>query len=261
MFFFLKYTFLNFFLFLKALVTSPFSQLSRHRLTSILLTLRYPYFGDKYVHLSQLLNNEELQVIVAPVKARLHNTSSFELLAICSLLKDNKCNVIFEIGTFDGRTARAMAMNLLNTQGEIFTLNLPPETDTVELDTSIVDVQLARKVISGERFINTAEHKNIKQLWGDSATYDFSPYHNKMDMVFIDGAHSEYYVKSDTENGLKLVKQSGGVIIWHDAHLYGVVKYLQQWRNKNKLELYFIKETSLAVARVKNGSVVDFFTN
>ena len=259
--FFFKYTVVNFLLFLKNLFLAPFSKLARHRLSNAFFVLNYPFFGDNYKHLSEFLKKDELQVTIAPVKSRQHNTTAFELLAICSLLKDNECNEVFEIGTFDGRTARAMAMNLLNAQGEIFTLNLQPETDTVKLDTSIVDVQLARKVMSGERFINTPEHKNIKQLWGDSATYDFSTYYNKMDMVFIDGAHSEHYVKCDTENGLKLIKQSGGIIIWHDAHLYGVVKYLKPWRNNNKLPLYFIKETSLAAARVKNGSVVDFFIN
>ncbi len=88
---------------------------------------------------------------------------------------------------------------------------------------------MASKVISGERFLNTPQQSIITQLWGDSATFDFSPYYNSMDFVFIDGAHSEHYVKNDTEKALQLIKKSGGIIVWHDAHLFGVVKFLEPW--------------------------------
>jgi predicted O-methyltransferase YrrM len=256
--FFLKYTVFNFLLFVKSLILCPFSKLARHRLSNTLLVLQYPFFGDRYVHLSEILENDDLEVSIAPVKARKHNTTSFELMAICALLKDNNCNNIFEIGTFDGRTTRAMALNLSSESGKILTLNLPPGIDDVLLHTSADDVDLAHKVISGERFINTPQGKLIEQLWGDSATFDFSPYYNSMDLVFIDGAHSEQYVKSDTEKALQLIKQSGGIIIWHDAHLFGVVKYLEPWIKSNQLPVYFIKDTSLATARIRNGSIVDF---
>lgn len=261
MIFFFKYTVLNLILFLKSLLFSPFSRLERHRLSNAFFCLQYPFFGKRYVHISELLNDDELEVTISPVKARMHNTTSFELMAICSLLKDNKSNVVFEIGTFDGRTTRAMALNLNNEQGKILTLNLPPASNNVSLSTSAVDVQLASKVISGERFINSPQKKYIHQLWGDSASFDFSPYLNSIDFVFIDGAHSEHYVKNDTEKALQLIRQSGGIIVWHDAHLFGVVKYLRPWIIENKLPVYFIKDTSLAVARVVNGEIVDFVKN
>jgi predicted O-methyltransferase YrrM len=244
-------------LFLKALLQSPFSKLARHRLSATLLTLRYPFFGERYVQLSDLLTNDELEVHIAPVKARLHNTTSFELMAVCSLLKDNGCNTIFEIGTFDGRTTRAMAMNLRDANGKIFTLNLPPATDTVKLVTSAEDVQLADKVTSGERFAGTAQEKSIQQLWGDSATFDFAPYYGQADLVFIDGAHSEAYVKNDTAEAIKLIKKTGGVIVWHDAHLFGVVKFLEPWIKQHHHPVYFITGTTLAAAYVMNGSVTD----
>lgn len=257
MLYFLHYTVLNFLLFLQALLLSPFSKLARHRLSATLLTLRYPFFGDRYVQLSDLLTNDELEVHIAPVKARLHNTTSFELMAVCSLLKDYRCNTVFEIGTFDGRTTRAMAMNLRDELGKILTLNLPPATDAVKLVTSADDVQLADKVVSGERFAGTAEEKCIQQLWGDSASFDFSSYYGLMDLVFIDGAHSEAYVKNDTYQAIKLIKKSGGIIIWHDAHLFGVVKFLEPWINQHQHPVYFITGTTLAVAFVQNGTITD----
>jgi predicted O-methyltransferase YrrM len=136
-------------------------------------------------------------------------------------------------------------------------LNLPPNTLETTLPTDVIDVNLASKVVSGHRFKNTPEEKVIKQLWGDSAQFDFAPFFNSMDLVFIDGAHSADYVKKDTENALKLIKPEGGIIIWHDSHLYGVVKYLSPWIKQNNLPVYFIKNTSLAVAGVREGKVFD----
>jgi predicted O-methyltransferase YrrM len=77
-----------------------------------------------------------------------------------------------------------------------------------------------------------------------------------MDLVFIDGAHSEDYVRNDTLQALKMIRPGGGVVIWHDAHLFGVVKFLAPWIRDHQLEVYFIRHTSLAVARIKEGAVV-----
>jgi predicted O-methyltransferase YrrM len=60
----------------------------------------------------------------------------------------------------------------------------------------------------------------IKQIYADSTVFDFSPYFNKMDIVFIDGAHHYNTVKSDSENALKMAKPDG-IIIWHDFAIYG----------------------------------------
>ncbi|HMH23188.1 MAG TPA: class I SAM-dependent methyltransferase [Puia sp.] len=255
----LKYTLQNFSLFLGNLIAYPFSRLARHRLSHSYDMLVYPFFGERYVWLSHLLRNDNLEVTVAPLRAREHNTTEFELLSIAALLKDNSSNTIFEIGTFDGRTTRAMAMNLLNEEGKIYTLNLPPDTADVSLDTHQIDVGLASKVVSGERFINTPQEKLIRQLWGDSATFDFSPYFNKMDMVFIDGAHSEDYARIDTQNSIKLIKAGGGIIAWHDAHLFGVKIFFKKWLKENNYPVYFIRNTTLAVMGVKNGQPFDFF--
>ena len=256
MLFYFKYTVINLLLFLKNIFLSPFSMPARHRLSATREILRYPFFGSYLVQLSDLLKNDDLSLTLAPVKSREHNVTAFELLSICALVKDFNAKKVFEIGTYDGRTSRAIAMNLPE-DGMLYTLNLHPETKKVDLETSQVDVNLAAKVESGERFLNRPEAQKIKQVWGDSAKYDFSDYYGDMDAVFIDGAHSAAYAQNDTEIALKLVKKSGGLIIWHDAHLYGVVKYLQSWISTYKYPVYFIKETTVAVLLVKDGRPVD----
>lgn len=257
---FLRYTVLNFFLFLKTLFLYPFSRLARHRLSGSFQVLTYPFYGHRYVELSDLLKDDNLQVCLSPLKARKHNTTEFELLSIAALIKDNHSNTLFEIGTFDGRTTRAMAMNLMNETGKIYTLNLPPDVENVSLETDKVDVNLASKVISGERFLRTPQEKYIQQLWGDSATFDFSPYHGKIDLVFIDGAHSKDYVESDTKNALQLIKPEGGIIIWHDSHLFGVKHFFVEWLREKQYPVYFVHNTSLAVLAMQNGKPVDILS-
>ena len=63
------------------------------------------------------------------------------------------------------------------------------------------------------------EHK-IFQLYGDSLRFDFSPYFNKIDLVFIEGAQDYQAVKFDTLNALKMCRP-GGFIVWHDFANYG----------------------------------------
>jgi predicted O-methyltransferase YrrM len=256
MLFYFKYTVINLLLFLKNILLSPFSRLARHRLSAAREILRYPFFGSYFVQLSELLKNDELSLTLAPVKSREHNVTAFELLSICAFVKDFNAKKVFEIGTYDGRTSRAIAMNLPE-DGILYTLNLPSETKKVDLETSPVDVNLAAKVESGERFLNKPEAQKINQVWGDSANFDFSHFYGAMDVVFIDGAHSEAYAKNDTEAALKLLKESGGLIIWHDAHLYGVVKFLKSWKSAHQYPVYFIKETTVAVLLVKDGKPAD----
>lgn len=257
---FFRYTVLNFLLFLKTMIQYPFSRLARHRLSNSYQSLTYPFYGPNYVDLSDLLKSDDLHVSLSPLKARTHNTTEFELVSIVALIKDYKGNNIFEIGTFDGRTTRAMAHNLLDEAGKIYTLNLPSGSEAVSLETDKVDVGLASKVVSGERFLRTPQEKYIQQLWGDSATYDFSPYHGKMDFVFIDGAHSKDYVESDTKNALQLIKPEGGIIIWHDAHLFGVKHFFVEWLKKTQYPVYFIRNTSLAVLAMQKGKPVDLLS-
>ena len=253
-----RYTIVLFLKIILNILQYPFSQLSRHRLSHAYEAMKFAFYGKNHVDLSDLLENNDLQVILAPVKAGRHNTTAFELAAITSIVKDKACNRIFEIGTFDGRTTLAMAFNLKDSNGKVFTLNLPAETNKVLLETGSVDVELASKVISGERFLHSSQEQQITQLWGDSADFDFEPFAKQMDLVFIDGAHSESYVANDTKKALQLIKQDGGWILWHDAPYFGVVKFLKQWVPQQNGPVYFIKGTTLAAAFIKDGAVSSY---
>jgi len=144
------------------------------------------------------------------------NVTGYELLVIAQLMADRKPKACFEIGTFDGRTTLNMAVNA-GPDCRIYTVDLPPEgLNKTGLKIACGDENFIKKESSGTRFSGSSWAKSITQLYGDSATFDFTPYEGKMDVVFVDGAHSYEYVKNDTAIALRLLKPEGGMIMWHD---------------------------------------------
>ena len=107
-----------------------------------------------------------------------------------------------------------MAANSLP-DARIYTLDLPNESQT-ELPIDPGEKKYIDKETSGARFIGTDCEPKITQLYGDSATFDFSPYHDTVDMIFVDGAHSYDYVLHDSRGALKLLRDGKGLILWHD---------------------------------------------
>jgi len=69
------------------------------------------------------------------------------------------------------------------------------------------------------------------------------------DLIFIDGSHTQEYVKNDTELALRLVQKNNGIILWHDydTEWDGVTKTMEiLYANDHRFEnLINIKETSL----------------
>ena len=78
-----------------------------------------------------------------------------------------------EIGTFDGRSALAIAANMPD-QSMLWTMNLPPNFESERKNTLSYDEKLAFTVESGYRFKPMPEAKRITQIFGDSTKYDFS---------------------------------------------------------------------------------------
>lgn len=235
------------------LLSFPFSRASRWRSLRLLSVCRDPFVLER-IPLSRLLP-EPFVISVGPLKSLDHNTSEYELLCLAALVKNAGAGQVFEIGTYDGRSSRAMAMNLPE-QGRLFTLNLPPGQDVNEAAERTVDSSLNVKVTSGQRFLATPEAARIEQVFGDSATFDFGPFEGRMDLVFIDGSHTRAYAESDTEIARRLVKATGGWIVWHDATLYGVAPYLRQQITEEGWPLRLIDGTTLMVGYCREGRFV-----
>ncbi|WP_428659598.1 class I SAM-dependent methyltransferase [Runella sp.] len=177
--------------------------------------------------------------------------TEFELKVICQIVQKYQPKHIFEIGTFEGRTTLNMALNAPDAR--ILTLDLPAEelaNTKMKIDKG--EEAYVRKKQSGGRFLDHPAKKNINQLYGDSATFDFSPYYNFIDLMFVDGSHAYEYVLSDTDRALKLVKK-GGIILWHDyTNWTGVRDGLNEFY-KNKPEFKTIRHiggTSIVMLQV-----------
>jgi predicted O-methyltransferase YrrM len=144
------------------------------------------------------------------------NVSLLELLFINRLVKHFRCERIFEIGTFDGRTAMNMAANA-SQLSTVFTLNLSEDDlGSTALAMMPAEAEYVRKGRSGARFKGSRYAERITQLLGDSATFDYSPYLGTMDLVFVDGSHAYDYVLNDSAVALKLVRKDRGIVLWHD---------------------------------------------
>jgi predicted O-methyltransferase YrrM len=146
-----------------------------------------------------------------------------DIVSLCLLCRLLQPRVVFEIGTLHGYTALHFALNTPD-DAVIHTLDLPrDEPPTPALRTTIIDdahIRSAARTPS-RVFEGRDAARKINPLYGDSARFDFSPYHDAVDLFFIDGAHSYDYVASDTRNAFRCVR-SGGVIAWHDFGRVGV---------------------------------------
>ncbi len=144
------------------------------------------------------------------------NVTILELLIIIQLARQHGALHCFEVGTFDGRTTLNLAVNCAE-QAKVYTLDLPQEElGKTSLAIEQGDIAYIAKPISGARFRGTPYEHKIVQLYGDSSTFDYSPYRNRMDLVFIDGSHSHDYVLNDSRRAVELLRERKGVILWHD---------------------------------------------
>lgn len=206
------------------------------------------------VAVADVVGNKLVTTVMEPDAAN-GNVSGFELLVIAGVIRKHRPQKIFEIGTFDGRTTLNMAINM--NKGHVYTLDLPAsKVASTSLAIAPGDERFVIKEESGTRFRATAVADRITQLWGDSATFDFTPWQGNIDLVFIDGAHSCEYVKKDTENALKLLKPEGGVILWHDygsPWWKGLTKAMNELCEKSPglAGMQHLKGTTLVVLETK----------
>jgi len=178
-----------------------------------------------------------------------------DIISLCLICRIIKPKVVFEIGTMRGYTAFHFALNTPD-NCKVYTLDLPKEGSLKpKLKTTVMDDAHISSYLKSERycFEGTDVASKIVPLFGDSATFDFSPWWGKVDLFFIDGAHSYEYVRSDTLNALKCC-HPGSVIAWHDfgrVGVNGVTKWLLEL-SKQGYNIYAIPGGSLAFMVVIN---------
>ncbi len=154
--------------------------------------------------------------------------SELETLYLLAIISMRRAPKIFEIGSAHGETTYAMAR--INQETHIFSLDLPVD-DTVAHQNKM-------------RWKNTPQEQQITQLYGDSRTFDYSPYLGQMDIVLIDGDHSYLTCKSDSAKALKLINNKG-IIIWDDYNALEVQRAVNELLPTDNI--FQLKGTGFAV--------------
>ncbi len=211
----------------------------RHRAAIVELCHHFGYRHEsresvelQVVPLTQLVPGDSL-IDVRAIDAVDGNVTERELIAICRLIRLAQPAKLFEIGTFDGRTTLNMAVNAAP-GATVHTLDLPQsELPSAASRIHAHEIVYADKAQSGERYRGTEAESSIVQLYGDSGNFDFAEYYGTMDFVFIDGSHTFDYVVNDSLHALRMLKEAGGTIVWHDYGRWdGVTGALNQLRQK-----------------------------
>jgi len=172
-----------------------------------------------------------------------------DIVSLCLICQIVKPKIVFEIGTLNGYSTLHFALNTAN-DSKIYTLDLPKRSATQPvLGVSLSDkANIAASLRSDKYYFDNSDvASRIECLYGDSAKFNFSPFHGQVDFFFIDGAHSYEYVRSDTLNALKCCHQ-GSVIAWHDFGRVGLYQDVTKW-------LLELSRTSHDVFAIPGGSL------
>ncbi len=209
----------------------------------------------KHVHEAfgaQPAENIVLGNLTAGAEHWLWGSYALDIVSLCLLCRLVRPRLVFEIGTLRGYTAYHFALNTAD-DAQILTLDLPKDaTRARPLPTTVLDdayVERHQRVARYD-FEDTPVATKITRLVGDSATFDYSPYHARVDLFFIDGAHAYEYVASDTRHALACCRP-GGIIAWHDfgrVGVEGVTRCVREMARQR--EVFVVPGGSVAFMRV-----------
>jgi predicted O-methyltransferase YrrM len=192
------------------------------------------------------------RVVRIPIPAR-RGTGGVSLLETFLLIAASKvvgATRIFEFGTFMGGTTLNLALNVPEV-AQIFTLDLGASHAQVAQQHP-ADAPLTRTHLEAENALDFSESSvssKISTLKGDSTKFDFGPWEDSIDLVFIDGGHDLATAKSDTESALRMVRKDRlSCILWHDYHNWeysGLTQYLDDL--SQELDIFHVQDTMLCV--------------
>lgn len=175
--------------------------------------------GIKSLHLCELPHSDQdIRLLASGWSAG--GMPPQDLYALMRIVRWIEPANIFEIGTFKGITTTHLALNSL---AQIYTLDMPREMAAGTNDYTDGDLNLLQpRGEIGMTYRAFTQASRIRQLYGDSRSFDYTPYRGRMDLVLVDGCHVYDGVLQDSKNAFDMLSPNGA-IVWHDfANLYDV---------------------------------------
>lgn len=181
------------------------------------------------------------QETVSPYAYLSGATMPIDIALLKSLARRQNAQSYFEIGTWRGESVA----NVASVVPECVTLNLSRE----EI------VKLTDNETYADAHARFSKHlDNVTHIYGNSQTFDFTPYLHQFDMVFIDGDHHAKAVLKDTKTAFELLRDEKSVVVWHD---YGYDPETIRWSvfsaiwegtpEEKRPHLYHVANTMCAV--------------
>jgi len=114
-------------------------------------------------------------------------------------------------------------------------------------DGNHVDLVQRRKVGSFVHQLGIGDR--YEQLYGDSRTFDATPYAGTIELGFIDGAHTRPYVENDTLK-MAIMMADRGLVFWHDYGGRGDFRALTAYLDDlaSQIRIFRVPNTTLAWA-------------
>ena len=174
-----------------------------------------------------------------------------EACHLAAVAKCRRARKVLEIGTYDGNTALLLAANL-GPEGSVVTVDLPPDFDLENQRSTLAypdgEIYLTPRELLGRQYRGHPLAARITQVYGDSASLDWATLGGPFDLIFVDGCHTEAYVRSDSRNALAQLT-ADGAIVWHDYGMIPDVSVVvdQIAREVPTLKIYALKGTRLAL--------------
>lgn len=172
--------------------------------------------GLPVVELGELLGRNQWEGTLrlpAPGSRHAWNLGAAKQIVLELLVQARHVQTAFEIGTFNGGTTRLLAESVPE-DGVVWTLDLPANKfDSTQQPGDFSGAEV------GSMYRDSPAEGKIVQLYGDSRSFDFTPYADSADLVLVDGGHGYDHGFSDTRTALSLVR-AGGLILWDDFEPY-----------------------------------------
>jgi len=148
-------------------------------------------------------------------------------LVVSALAAVLECERIFDFGTSDGETSRLLAHNLPG--AEIYRFEASSDGHP------------------GPASIPTKSASAIARLYGDSLSFDFSPYSGTIDLVHIDGARRAESLAADADAAFGMLSELGSIMWYGYSYQPAVYAFLNRLAPHLDRPIYHLLGTRLAL--------------